>query len=136
MVDDTIFPIMAMDSYSFYKVVDHIGKPPVLATPTSSLYVNAEKWDALPEDLQKAVTEIANREYREYSEAMFIQEDQSIAKVEKEYGVQVNTLPEPDVIKLKKMSQRIWEGIRAKSETNSKYVEMLKTFLAQENVKS
>ncbi len=136
IVDGTIFPIMSMDSYGFHRVVNHIVKPPVLATPTFSLYVNAEKWDSLPEELQKVVSEIAYRECKNYSEAMFVQEDQSIAKVEEEFGVQVNKLPESDVIKLEKMSQRIWEGIRAKSETNSKYVEMLKTFLVQENAGS
>lgn len=129
-VDGTIFPYYAMDSYNFNEVAKYVIKPPVLATPTINFYVNAKVWDSLPDDMKTTVTQVAQKNFRWYSKAVSVEENEVMEKSMAK-GVKIMTLPEAEVAKLQNFGEKIWAAIAQKSERTEKLIDLLKTYLSK-----
>ena len=70
--------------------------------------VNAEEFDALPEDIQNTITELAAKYQKLMNESMFNDEEQWRKDLAAE-GMTINTVSEEDTAKTKANIQEYWD---------------------------
>ncbi len=97
-------------AYGAHKVVDYLIKPSVHQPyAILALLINKKLYSSLPADLKKildvAGTEIGWRLYREYTEM-----DAIAMKEIKKAGIEIVTLPEDDVRKIRKIALDVWNS--------------------------
>ena len=130
-IDGTLYPVFVLEDYKLKEVVNYVIKPFVLATPTIDFYANLEKWNELPDDLKKIVSETLYHYLKSYSKIAVKLDVKNIKIAEKERGLKVMTLPEKDAEKFRDIGVSIWEVVAKKNPRCKKLVDMQKEYLKE-----
>jgi TRAP-type transport system periplasmic protein len=110
VVDGAAHPVFGVLDYKWFEVSKYLVRPAYGET-TYQLFVNADKWNKLPADIQKLMTEVAievEAECREVNRMRMEKEEAELKKL----GMELNILP-PDEAKkyLEVFYQRTWEDV-------------------------
>ena len=115
-------------SMKFYDVNKYHLRTPLNFAQTDIWLINQKALAKLPQDIQDIVKATLNEHFWLRTNQYQYLEDITLAKVQKEQGVQVLTLPPEDYVKMKDAAMAIWDDVATKSPECAKAVEMLKDF--------
>lgn len=127
-VDGTIFPYLSLETMKFKDVTKYLILPPPLGAPSSDIIVSKKAFDAQPVEFQKIIREEAEIMNRTYLSIEGPQEADLIANPAK-YGIEVDTIPKPEVDALRLKCMKIWNSVGKKNARTKKIVENLKEFM-------
>lgn len=116
-------------SMSLYEVAKYHVKPPLNIAGTDAFIINQKAIDKLPEDVQKILIDTLDEQFWLRTNDYQYKETVTLAKAQKELGVQVNELPEDVQDRLAQVAVKDWEKEAKRSEESAKAVDMLKSFL-------
>lgn len=124
VIDGYPSPYRNIESFKWHEVTDYIIMPPILSSNYMVTYVSLQTWNKLPSDLQQIILDVAAEIEQETIEGAeyLTQETLNFAQ---EYGVEIITLPDEEVEKLKASSQIVWDNFAQMSENNARIVEIL-----------
>lgn len=125
--------VQGSNSMGFYEVNKYHLRPALNVAATDIVLINMKALKALPADLQKIVKDTLDAHFWARTKEYEILEAQTLAKVEKEKGVQVIQLPPEDVKKMETAAMAIWEDVAKRDPDNAKAVQMLKDFHATDH---
>lgn len=117
-------------SMSLYEIAKYHVRPALNIAGTDVFIINQKALDKLPADVRKTVIDTLDEQFTLRTAEYQRQEEEALAKAQKELGVQVNTLPQDVVDKLTETAQKIWEQEAARSPESAKAVDMLKKYLS------
>lgn len=124
VIDGYPSPYKNIETFKWYEVTDYIILPPILSSNYMVTYVSLQAWNKLPKDLQDIILKVASEIEQETIEGAKYLTEQSL-KFAEENGVEVITLPDEEVQKLKESSQIVWDNFANMSENNARIVEIL-----------
>lgn len=117
-------------SMSLYEVAKYHVRPALNIAGTDAFIVNQKALDKLPEDVRQTVIDTLDEQFWLRTNEYQYQEQIALAKAQKEFGVQVNVLPQDVQAKLVEFAQKDWEKEAKRSPESAKAVEMLKQMLS------
>ena len=123
--------VQGSDSMKFYDVNKYHLRTPLNFAQTDIWLINKKAMEKLPQDIQDIIKATLDEHFWLRTNQYQYLEDITLAKVQKEKGVQVLTLPPEDYVKMKDAAMAIWDDVATKSPECAKAVEMLKDFNKQ-----
>jgi len=90
--------------------------------------INQKASGSLPADLQDIVKKTLDEHFWARTAEYEILEEQTLAKVQKEKGVELIQLPEEDIKKMQAAAMNVWEDVAKRTPENAKAVQLLKEF--------
>lgn len=115
VVDATFCPIETLKGWKQGEVIESVtDSSPIGYTTSMFVVMNKNKWNALPNDIKKIITDV-NQEWVAKHGAAWDQADQDGAAFIRELGHQTITLPDEEVIKWKAAVQPIIDDYVAKT---------------------
>jgi TRAP-type mannitol/chloroaromatic compound transport system substrate-binding protein len=128
--------VQGSDSMGFYEVNKFHLRPALNVASTDIWLINMKAMQALPPDVQTVLKSTLDEHFwlrtKEYEQL----EEKTLAKVQKEKGVELITLPDEDVKKMKAAALVTWDDVAKRSPDCAKAVQMLKDFQAADNSKA
>lgn len=115
-------------SMRFYEVNKYHLRPALNIAATDIWLVNKEALSKLPEDIQKILVSTLEENFFLRTNQYIYQEDTTLAKAQKEQGVELITLSPKDVVKMQEAAMKIWDDVAKKDPQCAKAVQMLKDF--------
>jgi len=112
----------------FYEVCKYHLKPSVSFAVDVWLF-NQKAIDKLPQDLQKILYSTVEEHFFTRSIEYIYQETVTLAKVQKERGVQVVTIPAEDMNKITRIAVELWDEEAKKGPEAVKALDLLKNYL-------
>ncbi|SFH15739.1 TRAP-type C4-dicarboxylate transport system, substrate-binding protein [Desulfotomaculum arcticum] len=129
-MDGTIYVLYSIDTYKFYEVAKNLTLPGFIDPFLCYVLVNEDKWNALPEDLQKTIEQVAadiEKEAIQGSEKL----TDSILQMCDEKGVTVSKLSKEDFNKFKESAMPLWDEFAARNANTAEMVNLLKDDIQQ-----
>lgn len=123
--------VQGSDSMKFYDVSKYHLHTPLNFAQTDIWLINKKALEKLPQDIQDIVKATLEEHFWLRTNQYQYLEEITLAKVQKEKGVQVLDLPSEDYVKMKDAALKIWDEVAQKSPENAKAVQMLKDFNKQ-----
>jgi TRAP-type mannitol/chloroaromatic compound transport system substrate-binding protein len=120
--------IQGADSMKFYDVCKFHLRPALNIAATDTWLVNQKALDKLPEDIKKVVLSTLDEHFWRRTNQYEYLEGISLPKIQKEYGVEVITLPPEEVAKMQKAAEPLWDKVAQQNPDCAKAVEMLRNF--------
>ena len=121
--------VQGSDSMKFYEISKYHLRTPLNFAQTDIWLINIAALEKLPKDIQDIVKSTLEEHFWMRTNQYQYQEEITLAKVQKEKGVQVTTLSDEDYNKMKDAAMVTWEEAAQRSPENAKAVQMLKDFL-------
>jgi len=118
-------------SMSLYEVAKYHVLPPLNIAGTDAFIINQKAMDKLPPDVRKILIDTLEEQFWMRTNEYQYKETITLAKAQKELGVQVNVLPQEVQNRLAKTATKFWDEEAERSELAAKAVKMLKTFLGE-----
>jgi TRAP-type mannitol/chloroaromatic compound transport system substrate-binding protein len=116
-------------SLSFQEVTKYIIEPPVVGGASEEILINLDTWNKLPDDLKCILESVcAERAYFRMGYADY-EDSVWLAKIKKDYGIRVVTLPTQDVKELSEVAMTIYEKKAAESPAFAKALAIVKDFM-------
>ena len=118
IVDGGLLTMYSLQTYKLWEVCSQNIWPSVFPYCTAAIWMNPEKLNSLPKDLQKIVLDAARSPELEKWAIEYIKEhDRGIEKTAKEkYNIDFFTLPEAEVTKMEKALVPVWDKYIANCE--------------------
>lgn len=123
--------VQGSDSMKFYEVNKYHLRTPLNFAQTDIWLINQKALAKLPQDIQDIIKSTLEEHFWLRTNQYQYQEEITLAKVEKEKGVQVTNLPPADYNKMKDAAMATWDEVAQKSPECAKAVQMLKDFNKQ-----
>lgn len=120
--------VQGSDSMKFYDVNKYHLRTPLNFAQTDIWLINKKALAKLPQDIQDIIKSTLDEHFWLRTNQYQYLEEITLAKVQKEKGVQVLTLPPEDYVKMKNAAMTTWDEVAQKSPECAKAVEMLKEF--------
>lgn len=117
------------DSMGLYEVAKYHVKPALNIAGTDVFIVSQKALDALPDGMAKIVKDSLEEQFWVRTNQYQYEEEISLAKVVREQGVKVNTLPEDVQEKLFDAAQKTWDAEAKRSDNAAESVKQLRKFL-------
>ncbi|WP_054032758.1 TRAP transporter substrate-binding protein DctP [Desulfatitalea tepidiphila] len=121
--------VQGSDSMKFYEVSKYHLRTPLNFAQTDIWLVNIKAMEKLPQDIQDILKDTLEEHFWLRTNQYQYQEEITLAKIQKEKGVTVTTLPDADYNKMKAAAMATWDEAAKRSPENAKAVQMLKDFL-------
>ncbi len=134
-VDGTIYPVFVLDAYKLKEVIKYVHLPGIITPPTTNIYVNLKLWNSVPPDLQKAISEAATQHQTTLLENYLKQDYSAIGRLVMNGLVEVITLSESEVQKIRKIAFAEWDKLGAKSPRCKELVDAMKKFMADKGIR-
>ena len=115
-------------SMKFYDVNKYHLRPALNVASTDIWLVNQKALAKLPADLRKILLDTLEEEFWLRTNQYQYLEDLALAKIIKENGVELITLPPAEYAKLQAAALKMWDEVAQKGPACAKAVEMLKEF--------
>lgn len=122
--------VQGSDSMGFYEVNKYHLRPALNIAQTDIWLINQKALDQLPQDIQDIVKATLDEHFWLRTNQYQYLEEITLAKVQKEKGVQLITLGDEDVKKMKEAALATWDEVAKRSPECAKAVQMLKDFQA------
>jgi TRAP-type mannitol/chloroaromatic compound transport system substrate-binding protein len=120
--------VQGSSSMNFYEINKYHLRPPLNVAATDIWLVNKKAFDKLPKDLQDIlVTTLEEHFWRRTNQYQYLEEIE-LAKIQKENGVELITMPPEEFAKMQQEAIKIWDDVASKSDKCAKAVEMIKDF--------
>jgi len=116
-------------SMKFYDVCKYHLKLNLILAPTNAWLVNQNALNKLPKDIKDILICEMEKAFWYGTNWYGFGEEQTLAKIQKELGVEVTTLPPMDVRKAREVAMKIWNKEAKKSPECAKAIKILKDFL-------
>jgi TRAP-type C4-dicarboxylate transport system substrate-binding protein len=104
-------------------------KPPLTVAGTDVWLINQKAFEGLPKDVQKIVVEILEEHFWSRTAQYDKQEEEALARAQKEKGVTVVTLPAADQKRLTQLAEKIWDEEAQTDPEYGKAIQMMKDYL-------
>jgi TRAP-type mannitol/chloroaromatic compound transport system substrate-binding protein len=117
-------------SMGFYELNKYHLRPALNIAATDIWLVNQKALNTLPEDIQKILLTTLDEHFFLRTNQYIYLEDKTLAKIQKERGVELITLPQEDYVKMQKAAVKIWDDVAEKDPQCAKAVQMLREFNA------
>jgi TRAP-type mannitol/chloroaromatic compound transport system substrate-binding protein len=118
------------NSMGFYDINKYHLLPSLNVAATDVWLVNQKELDNLPEDLRKIVLSTLEEQFWLRTNQYIYLEKKTLAKIQKEKGVEVIILPPEEYAKMQQAAMKIWDDVAGKGPECAKAVQMLKDFNA------
>lgn len=122
--------VQGSDSMGFYEVNKYHLRPALNVAQTDIWLVNQKALDKLPSDIQDIFKATINEHFWMRTNQYQYLEEITLAKIQKEKGVQLIMLPDEEVKKMKAAAIATWDEVAKRSPECAKAVQMLKDFQA------
>ena len=121
--------VQGASSMKFYEVCKYHLRPALNYAATDTWLVNQKALDKLPEDIRNVVISTLQEEFWLRTNQYQYLEEEALAKVQKEYGVEVTHLGPEDMKKMQAAAEKIWDDVAKSSPECAKAVEIMRAFL-------
>jgi TRAP-type mannitol/chloroaromatic compound transport system substrate-binding protein len=115
-------------SMKFYEISKYHLRPALNIAATDYWVINKKEFEKLPKDLQEILATTLEEEFWLRTNQYIYQENLALAKIQKEMGVELITLPPADFAKMQAVAMKTWDDVAQRSPECAKAVEMLKDF--------
>ena len=126
-VDGTTYTYYSLIDYKFDEVVKYVVTPPLLVGTVVDAYTNKKAWKMLPDDMKRILSDCLREAAKAYSEDA-VKANVETFKEAKKRGVDVISLPNNEMEKLRELAIPIWDSVGEKNPRCAKLVELLKAF--------
>jgi TRAP-type mannitol/chloroaromatic compound transport system substrate-binding protein len=116
------------DKMGFYDICKYHLKPSFVVSGTDVYVINKKAFDKLPQDIQKILTQTLDEHCWLRSTEYIYQEATTLARVQKEKGVEVITLPPEEQRKITRAAIALWDEEAKKDALYGEYIEKMKEF--------
>ncbi|UCE33572.1 MAG: TRAP transporter substrate-binding protein DctP [Deltaproteobacteria bacterium] len=115
-------------SMKFYELNKYHLRPALNIAATDIWLVNKQALSKIPEDIQKTLLATLDEEFFLRTNQYIYLEDTTLAKAQKEKGVELITLPPEEYAKMQVAARKMWDEVAQKDPQCAKAVQMLKDF--------
>ena len=115
----------------FYDVCKYHLMPSFVVAGTDVWVINKKAFDKLPADIQKTLTQTLDEHLWLRSNQYIYQEAKTLARVQKEKGVTVITLPPEEQQKMTRAAIKLWDEEAKKDPGYAEWIEKMKEFLRE-----
>lgn len=115
----------------FYDVCKYHLMPSFVVAGTDVWVINKKAFDKLPADIQKTLTQTLDEHLWLRSNQYIFQEAKTLARVQKEKGVTVITLPPEEQQKMTRAAIKLWDEEAKKDPGYAEWIEKMKEFLRE-----
>ena len=115
-------------SMGFYDINKYHFRPALNIAATDIWLINKKALSKIPEDLQKILLSTLNEHFYLRTNQYIYLENKTLAKVQKEKGVELITLPPEEYAKMQMAARKMWDEVAQKDPQCAKAVQMLKDF--------
>lgn len=128
-IDGAVVGFSLLEDFKLKEVVDYVIRPGFSSCAGTTLYVNLDKWNSLPADLQKIVNQSARDTYAETLMPYSVElRDKTYEEVRKR-GIQVINLSDKETERLRQSATPVWKYIEGLSPRNAELMDFLREFL-------
>lgn len=120
--------VQGSDSMGFYEINKYHFRPALNIAATDIWLVNQKALSKIPEDIQKTLLATLDEQFFLRTNQYIYLEDTTLAKAQKEKGVELITLPPEEYAKMQKAAFKIWDDVAKKGPQCATAVQMLKNF--------
>jgi TRAP-type mannitol/chloroaromatic compound transport system substrate-binding protein len=113
----------------FYEICKYHLMPSFVIAGTDVWVINKKAFDKLPADIQNILTQTLDEHVWLRSNQYIYQEATTLARVQKEKGVKVITLPPEEQRKMTRAAVELWDKEAKKGPEYAKWIEKMKEFL-------
>ena len=113
----------------FYDMCKYHLKPSFVVAGTDIYLINKKAFDKLSPDIQTILTQTLDEHMWLRSNQYIYQEATTLARVQKEKGVKVITLPPAEQQKMTQAAIALWDKEAKKDPEYGKWIEKMKEFL-------
>lgn len=110
------------------EVAKYYTMPPLSSYAGGEFFVNMDKWNELPEDLQEILTVAAQRASTGFATYFALEDYEALATFE-EAGVEINWFSEEDQETLREISYGVWDALAQQDEYTAEIVELTKDYM-------
>ena len=115
-------------SMGFYEINKYHLRPALNIAATDIWLVNKQALSKVPEDIQKILLATLDEHFFLRTNQYIYLEDKTLAKVQKEKGIELVTFPPAEYAKMQAAAYKIWDDVAKKGPACAKAVQMLKDF--------
>src|SRR5699024_11169472 len=119
------YPFYTLEGNNLHEVAEYITVPGIQDPPLIVNYMNLDKWNSLPEDIQEIIEEVVAELEVEAVEASKELTRNSL-KFAEENDVTINYLSEEEYDRFVESSLEIWDEYESINEDTKRMVEILK----------
>ena len=112
----------------FYEINKYHLRPALNIAATDIWLVNKQALSKAPEDIQKILLATLDEHFFLRTNQYIYLEDKTLAKVQKEKGIELITFPPAEYAKMQAAAYKIWDDVAKKGPACAKAVQMLKDF--------
>jgi TRAP-type mannitol/chloroaromatic compound transport system substrate-binding protein len=117
------------DKMGFYDIFKYHLMPSFVFSGGNIWLINKRAFGKLPEDIQKTLTQTLDEHLWLRTNQYTYQEATTLARVQKEKGVKVITLPPEEQRKMTRAAIELWDKEAKKDPEYAKWIEKMKEFL-------
>ncbi|MEW5805079.1 MAG: TRAP transporter substrate-binding protein DctP [bacterium] len=133
-IDGMTYSIPELKTMGFYEVVKYLYKPAPIKVGNIEMSISMSAWKALGPELQKEVQNVfENVLYKMYKTSSDMEEDALIFFKSK--GGTVVEWSANDMVKMRAVYDKVWNGIASKDARNTEAIEILRNFVKAEGIK-
>ena len=116
-----------------FEVAKYQTVPEISGAQNCELIINQDRWNALPENLQK-ILDSELRECSNHVAKLFEQENQMIKEKMEAKGAQYIELPQDVVTKWISTAVNLWDEELSKDELSAQYIQLVKKDLKRRGI--
>ena len=122
-------------SMKFQEVLKNYMVPEPIPATWNSLIINMDLWKKMTPQ-QRYIIESALLAYNAFLVNMQgeMKYQRALNSMKKDWGVQVNMIPEDEVQRMREIGYQVWDDVAKKDPLNQKAVDLLREFLKDNNV--
>lgn len=120
--------VQGSSSMKFYELNKYHLRPALNVAATDIWVINKRAFDQLPAEFQEVLVSALEEHFWRRTNQYIYQEALELAKVQREQGVTLLTMPPEEFAKMQAAALKIWDEVAAMSPDNAKAVEMIKEF--------
>jgi TRAP-type mannitol/chloroaromatic compound transport system substrate-binding protein len=110
------------------EVAKYYTMPPLSAYASGEFFVNLDKWNELPEDLQEILTVAAQRASTGFA-TYFAYEDAEALETFRDASVEINTFSDAEVEQLRQVAVGVWDALAQQDEYTQEVVDITKEYM-------
>lgn len=134
VIDATDYSTLGQNAQTgLYDIAKYTIYPSITSMPSTDISINADKWEALPEDL-RAIVEGATREFSANLSAVTFMDDQDAYRQIQEDGVEIINWEPEERRKLREVASEVVAEYAKGSETAQKVYDAHITFMKKINL--
>jgi TRAP-type C4-dicarboxylate transport system substrate-binding protein len=107
-VDAGLMTTYSLETYNMWEVSDQVVDPPILNNCWNGIYINKDKWEKIPVDLQNIMLDEGMRLAFRWLTYITI-DDARIVKKARQNGIDFYVLPEQEQDKMWAATEKVWD---------------------------